>query len=191
MPRRPETTTKNNNIGHVTTSDDIEINGYQISYTYGGMRTVYTAKSKINGQNVVEQGLVYGLDEYVDEDQLYVGSSAKYVASYKSTNIGRLQHSFSSTMPSEKSYAMTMLFGNTVNEFTTGWLIRAYAKLADGSIVYSKVSTYTISGIADKLYQGCKMQNLAGHTYLYENILKKVNPSYAEVDFNWGGGIVQ
>jgi len=195
--KAPETTTKapettKNSSEQIVTNSGVEINGFQISYTVEGMRTVYTVANKIDGKDVVERGLVYGLGSYVNDSQLYVGSNSAYVLSYKATDAGKLTQKFSQTIDNGSAYAMTMKFSKKSNtEFTTNWIIRAYAKLSDGSIVYSDASHYTIYNIASKLYDGCKMNNLTGHNYLFENILTKVQPSYAEVDFDWGGGIVK
>jgi hypothetical protein len=35
------------------------------------------------------------------------------------------------------------------------------------------------------------MNTLAGHNYLFNNILNVVNPSYKEVDFDWGNIVVK
>ena len=42
-------------------SDGIEINGYQVSATAKGMRTIYSVKTEINGKTVEQVGLVYSL----------------------------------------------------------------------------------------------------------------------------------
>jgi YesN/AraC family two-component response regulator len=44
--------------------------------------------------------------------------------------------------------------------------------------VYSDVQEYTIYNVADYLYQNLLMQNVAGHNYLYDSILKNVNGRY-------------
>lgn len=186
-----QVTKVNENPANIKVSNDVEINGYQISYTKEGTRAVYTINDKVEGQNVVERGLIYGLASYAKDSDLYYGSNSAFVKTYKATNQGKLDTKYSETLPSGTSYAMTMLFGpKTTTEFQTEWVSRAYAKLADGSIVYSKASHYTIVDIAKKLYDGCKMQNINGHNYLYNGIIKKIYPEYAEVDFDWGGGIV-
>ena len=60
----------------------VEINGYQVSNTVGGMRTVYTVSNKINGKNVVEKGMVYGIGTYTNVSEMYVGNTSRYVASF-------------------------------------------------------------------------------------------------------------
>ena len=35
------------------------------------------------------------------------------------------------------------------------------------------------------------MPNAAGHQYLYEKILTKVDPNYAEKDYDWASTIVK
>ena len=183
--------TTSSNQTSIKISNDLEINGYQISYTVKGLRTVYSFNNKVDGKNVVERGLVYGLKNRINDQDLYLGSNSAYVNSYKATSKGELGYNYSKTMANATSYAMTMVFANSsVSEFTTNWALRAYAKLEDGSVVYSKVNTYVIENVASQLYDGCKMQNKAGHEYLYNDILKKINPAYPIVDFDWGSGIV-
>jgi len=33
------------------------------------------------------------------------------------------------------------------------------------------------------------MNTITAHDYLYNNILKVVNPDYAQVDYNWGNTV--
>lgn len=189
-PTTKQATTAKVDPSVINVSNDLEINGYQISYTVEGMRTVYTTNNTINGKAVVERGLVYGLADMIDSNQLYVGSKSSYVRSYNATNTGKLGVKYSKTLSGD-SYAMTMKFSSkTAVEYNTNWAIRAYAKLSDGSIVYSNVENYKIYNIATKLYDGCKMQNINAHNYLYNNIITKITPDYPEVDFDWGGAIV-
>ncbi|MCR5704151.1 MAG: hypothetical protein K6G85_05970 [Eubacterium sp.] len=170
----------------------VEINGYQVSNTVGGMRTVYTVSNKINGKNVVEKGMVYGIGTYTNESEMYVGNTSRYVASFAANGDGVLTKNYSKTLTSATSYAMTMKFAvGNAKEFTTKWYVRAYAKLSDGSIVYSDVENYTIYNIANILYQRVMMPNPAGHQYLYNNILTKVNPDYKAVDYDWASTIVK
>ena len=169
----------------------MEINGYQISSTVHGMRTVYSFGSKVNGQNVVERGLIYGLSDRIADSALYMNSPNSFVRTYAATSNGKLSRSYSDKFGDGSSYAMTMKFAqSSASEFTTGWSIRAYAKLANGTIAYSNVHRYNIFGIADTMYQNNVMNNASGHDYLFNNILKVVNPSYSRVDYNPNGGIV-
>jgi len=168
----------------------IEINGYQISYTSKGMRTVYSVESEINGQSVVESGLVYSLSDYATEDDLYVGSTHEYVASFVSTDEGKFDTTVSESATAT-SYAMTMRFATTeAAEYNAGWRVKAYAKLADGTYVYTNSLEYTIFDIAEKLYQEKLMKSYAAHNYLYEDILLKVDVSYARVAFDYKNTIV-
>ena len=83
-----------------------------------------------------------------------------------------------------KSYAMTMQFVNqSTLEWTTTWKIKAYAKLSDGTYVYTDDVTYKIYDIADELYKKCSSNNETAHKKLFENILFKVDKSYAEIEF--------
>ena len=168
----------------------VEINGYQISTTLGGFRTVYSIYSPDN--NIEEVGLVYGLGNYASTADMVVNSSSKYVSNYKGTAIGRMDNYTYGSNPDATSYAMTMTFGNvTTSFFSDKMMVRAYAKLDDGTVKYSDVRNITIYDVADALYQNRKMANKASHEYLYNNILTKVNPSYNEVDYDWGSTIIK
>lgn len=172
----------------IPATDGIEINGYQISYNSEGMRTVYSVDATIKGKEVISSGMVYSLSDYVSESELYVGSKNKYVRSFESTSTGKCDISYSDTAA---SYAMTMKFSaKTATEYNVGWRIRAYAQLSDGTYVYSDAYTYTIFGIADRLYQNGMMKSEVRHDYLYINILTVVNSSYEEKEFNWGNTVV-
>lgn len=181
-----ETTTAANAI-----DGGIEINGYQISATVEGMRVVYSVDSEINGKKVESSGLVYSLADYVGESELYVGSTNYYVCSYESTALGVLDKSYSSS-DIATSYVMTMTFGaKTEMEYNANWRVRAYAKLSDGSYVYTSAYEYTIYDIADKLYQGCMMNTKANHEYLYNDILSVVNKAYEIKDYDWSSAVVR
>lgn len=169
-----------------TIEDGIEINGYQISSTAEGMRTVYSVESTINNMAVVSVGMVYSLADYATENDLYVGSNNNYVRSYEATNNGVCSVNYS-VSETATSYAMTMKFGpKTANEFNANWRVRAYAKLSDGSYVYSDSFEYSFYDIADSLYQSSGMSNLTAHQYLYNDILKVVNKDYVAVDYTGG-----
>lgn len=182
-----EETTKTIN----TINGGIEINGYQISATTKGMRVVYSVDSEINGKEVVSSGLIYSLADYVDASELYVGSSSYYVRSYESTSAGKSDRVFSDS-DIATSYAMTMKFAaGTAPEYSDIWRIRAYAKLSDGTYVYTDSYTYTIYDVADILYQGCKMNSKEHHEYLYNDILSVVNKEYKTKDYDWSSTVVK
>lgn len=180
---------KKKTTDNVVVSQDLEINGYQISTTVGGMRTVYSVDSTVEGQNVTEVGLIYGLGskDTIQEDMVS-GSDSKNIFVSKGTDeFGKFAEPFSKA----ESYAMTVQFAaGTVEEYTQTYCVRAYAKLQDGTYVYTDVYQYTIYYIADNLYQNRKMPNNNSHTYLYENILKKVDEEYKTVDYDWSNIVV-
>lgn len=165
--------------------EGIEINGYEVNNTADGMRTIYTVTDTIDGKEVVERGLVYGVGGYAQEDEVFVDSPSQYVASYAANEYGPAPFNYSEELTSGTSYRMTLKFvGPTMDECTASWYVRAYAKLSDDSYAYSPVETYTIYNIADYLYQGKLMNNQKGHDYLYEKILSKVDPAYQQVDYD-------
>lgn len=169
----------------------IEINGYQVNTNSEGMRTIYSVEEKINGLEVVASGMVYALGDYASKEEMCVGSSSEYVADFESTIKGLCDVNFSNSITG-RSYAMTMKFAaKTKMEFNAKWYIRAYAKLSDGSYVYTDVVEYTIYDIANELYQGKKFNNRTAHDYLYTDILITVKPDYAKIEFDISNSIVR
>ena len=165
-------------------TNNLEIYGYQISTAIGGMRTIYSVDETIEGQDVVEVGLIYGIEnEGYNEADMVANSDNSSVHMEKGTvENGLLSEVFSKS----QSYAMTMKFAaGTLEEFSHIFYVRAYAKLADGTYAYTPITKYTIYDIADHLYQNELMKNLAAHQYLYDNILSVVNPEYVEKEYGW------
>ena len=66
---------------------------------------------------------------------------------------------------------------------------RSYAILEDGTIAYSNVEEFNIYEIGKKIYQKRSMVNEAAHNYLYDKILKVVNPAELPIDYNWSNTI--
>lgn len=167
-----------------TIEGGIEINGSMINANIGGTRIIYSVDSEINGMEVVNSGLVYSLSDFMNGEDIFVGSSNKYVYSYESTKTkGKLPTVYSDS-DIATSYAITMLLVNQATlEYTTTWKVKAYAKLSDGSYVYSMPYTYTIFDIADEAYRLGKMSNEASHKYLYDTILSKVDKNYSELPY--------
>lgn len=172
----------------VNTNAKIEINGCQISTTLEGYRIVYSLSDTDN--EVVAAGLVYGLDGYAAESEMVVGSTNNTVHDYAATDAGKLTKSYS-TMTSAQSYAMTMQFVKTADFFHQKINVRAYAKLKDGNYIYSDIDQYVIYDVADYLYQNQKMENMNGHNYLYNEILRLVNPSYESVEYKLSNILVK
>jgi len=172
------------------TTITVEINGFQISSLAEGMRTVYSVEEQIDGKDVVEAGLVYGLADYASKEDMVVGSSNDYVADFAGTTEGINVTSYSESATAT-TYTMTMKFAaKNAAEFSANWYVRAYAKLEDGSYVYTDVIDYTIYDIANVLYKNKLMTTYERHNYLYTDILLKVNENYEEVDFIWNGTVV-
>jgi hypothetical protein len=161
----------------------IEINGYQVSSLSEGMRTVYSVSDTINGKQVVEKGMIYAIFDEVSESDVYVRDDLDSVKYFAATSKGKLTTAYSQD-DSADSYAMTMLFAvKNVKEFNSRMYIRAYAKLSDNTYVYSDTYNYTIMSVAEKLYKDRSMPTLAGHNYLYTDIIKVVNPNYEEISY--------
>ena len=190
----------------VKISNDIEINGFQMSTNIftvngvsfeGGIRTVYTMNNKVDGQNVQKFGIIYGLEGVTPESELLATSTNNKVIVGQATAAGELGKLYSNTLTSGKSYAMTLtMSANNISqvklsELNANYYVRAYAQLADGTYRYTNVKTFSVYGVADNLYQNVRMSNYSGHEFLYNNILSRVNPSYQKVDYDWGKTIAK
>lgn len=167
----------------------IEINGYQLSTSVGGqqgvggMRVVYSVNDTIDGKKVVGSGLIYAIDEVAQKNQMFIGSTDYYVHSFESTTQGKLLVTASNSSGAT-SYAMTMKFVNqSALEYTYTYDFRAYAELEDGTYVYSNICRYRVYDVAEQVYTTGGMPTEAGHNYLYENILRRVNNEYAKIDY--------
>ncbi|MCR5737532.1 MAG: hypothetical protein K6G64_07770 [Eubacterium sp.] len=181
----------------IVVSSDVKVEGYQVSTTLGGARTIGSVPKTLNGKQVVGHGIVYALAEVngaqtgVTDNEIKVGANNTYVRDYDLSNEATLKLS---NMDQNRDYfAVTMLFANggSKREFEATYKTRTYVRLSDGSIVYSSVNDYSIYRISDVLYQKQMMSTRAGHNYLYEKILKVVNPAYEQVDFDWNREIVK
>lgn len=186
-----------NSKGEDNLGGGIEINGYQISATVGGqpnvggIRIIYSVDSEISGKSVVSSGLIYSVSEETSEENMYVGSTDRYVYSFASTAKGVMPTVFSDSEIAT-SYAMTMVFVNQqTREYTTKWSVRAYARLEDGTYVYSDITDYTIYDIAGIVYQNCSMSTEMAHNYLYDSILSRVTPEYVKIDYPVSNTIVK
>lgn len=176
----------------VVISDKIKIEGFQISSVLGGHRTITSVEKEINNQQVVEFGNIYAIvKDGVMSTDMVIGSTNQYVKAYKATEQGIIKENFSES-ETATNYVRTMTSnGTTSDALTQEYMIRGYAKLADGSYVYSKACKYTIFNVAKVLYDNGKMTTFNGHEYLYKNILKVVDSNYEEVEYNWSNSIVK
>ena len=174
----------------------VKVEGYQISTTYEGFRVIGSVEPTINGRNVNKWGFVYALTNIngkatgVTDADMKVGSGNYYIASFDSTPAGTIE-----AKPGESStatyFVRTMNFVNTSSKaLTARYRVRAYAVLEDGTYIYGDIGELSVYDVADVLYQNHLMNTLDGHNYLYNNILKSVEPSYEEIDFTWGNTIV-
>lgn len=164
----------------------IMIDGFQVNATKNGVKTIYSVEPEIDGQKVIEKGLVYGLSDYTTESDMYVGCESEYVESYESTEEKGLFPMKYSESDNASTYVTTMLheIGDTSEMgLTADYSVRAYAKLENGKYVYSDIEKYSIYGLSDYLYKNNLVSTEAQHNYLYDNILSVVNPEYEYVEY--------
>ena len=189
-----------------TISKDINITGYQMTSSLMGipgnmgMRVVYQIEPTVNGKEVNEKGLIYGLvygENPIGASDLMYNSSSEYVKKYMATNAGKAGEQLGDS-ETASYYVMTMscdagdgTSNVTADAFTAKYYVRAYARLADDSIVYSNVESYTVYNIANYIYQHRLVGNKSSYDYLYNKILKYVNSDYKEGDYDWGSIVVK
>lgn len=180
------------NSMNITIVDEVQVEGFQISYILEGLRTILSVEPEINGRTVTEFGNIYALvTDGVTTADMVIDSESPYVAVYVATEQGVLDKNFSDS-ETATNYVMTMTNnGTTAEALQQKYMIRGYAKLADGSYVYSDVSMYSIFSVAKVLYDNAKMSNAAGHNYLYNSILKVVDSSYTAIEFDWNNAIIK
>lgn len=172
----------------VTSSTTIDVNGYQISMKAEGIRTIYTVDSPDNDVECV--GLIYGMTGLATEEDMVCESENSNVFSYEATEQGKSDKNLGKK-DSTTTYVMTMQFDTTsVEYFTSRFLVRAYARLKDGTYVYGGVHDYCVYDVADWLYQKASSSNGSAHDYLYNNILKRVSADYKKIDYDWANTIV-
>lgn len=167
-------------------SASVSIKGFQISTTVEGYRTIYTVDDPNN--EIVKAGLVYGLADYATPSDMVVNSTNNKVHDYAATDAGKI--TVPGTSSSVQNYAMTMKFIKTKDFYTANVYVRAYAQLKDGTYIYSDNKTANVNNIAKILYENSGMSNLQSHTYLYDNILKVVDPAYTSKAFDYNYSLV-
>lgn len=178
-------------------SDDVNVEGYQISSAKEGSRVIGSVEPTINGLDVENWGFIYAIEQAgedvfsVPDDEMYVGTDNKYITSLESTPIGTSDTIFGDSATATY-FVRTTLFGvKSVKEFTAKYKVRAYAVLSNGSYVYSDVYSYSVFDISDMLYQNKMMNTNETHQYLYNSILTVVDPAYKEVDYNWSNIVIK
>ena len=81
---------------------------------------------------------------------------------------------------------MTMVMNdNAGGMYSARLAIRVYARLADGSYVYGDIYSFSYFDLCKHLYDNRLSSNYGAHLYLYEKVLRAVDPAYREVNYNW------
>lgn len=164
----------------VETTQEPVITEFQVSVKVGGIRTIYVVPEKINNKRVSERGLIYGLEGFVDENNMDINHQDKYIRAYAATSKGLI-----SSEGGKEKYVMTMDYGaETIKAFTAEYIVRPYAKLSDGSYCYGNIARYRTYDVASKLYDESSMRNQSEHDYLYNTILNIVDNEYPLVTYS-------
>lgn len=181
----------------IKVSDSIKVEGYQMSATRKGSRVIGSVEPTIDGKAVKGWGLIYGVNKAdgqnfnISDDDMKVNSESNYVIALDSTPIGTCDYVLGNSKTATY-FVRTTLFGSfTSAEYSAEYKVRAYAILADGSYVYSKIKEYSVYNVADYLYKNKKMNTYSAHQYLYNDILTVVDSNYKTVDYEWGDAIVK
>ena len=181
----------------INISSSVKIEGFQISTKLGGSRVVGSVEPTINNKQVVNWGFIYAVTKAGDETfdvsdtDMFVGTTSKYAVALESTPLGTAEDVKFGSSDTATYFVRTTLFGaKTAKEYSAEYKVRAYAQLSDGTYVYSKVSSYSVYDICDTLYTNKMMNTIEDHNYLYNSILKVVNPDYKENDYNWSNTVV-
>ena len=153
----------------------VEIEGWRISPTSDGYSTIYSV-TDLN-QEVESVGLIYGLKDRVNTSEMTATSGSKQVYISEATDKGKLKVGYSKTAKA-KSYSMTMKLIHDANFYNAGIYTRAYAKLRNGTYVYSDVEFCRVFDVADYIYQNKLLNDQTSYDYLYDNILKKTDANY-------------
>lgn len=174
-------------------SNDIAVTGYQMTTSLRGelgkvgIRTVYQKEPLVENYEVTEFGLVYGLDNgQITDNDMMITSDSEYVVHMAATEAGKYEIQMGDSATAEY-YVRTM---DTAANYTQNYKVRAYAILSDGSTVYSKVSSYNVYNVAQRLYESNKMPNYQAHNRLHEYVISQVEPEYEIVDYNWNQTLV-
>jgi len=178
---------KNAQTSPVIFINTLSIRGFQYNCNTNGFRMISIIDSEIAGLEVVENGLILGVESKgVEESDLVIDSANPYVSVFAATQIGDTSWLYGN-LEGASYYTMTM----EGIPLTKQWLetkiqVRAYAKLSDGKYVYSDVATTSVYSVAKTLYDKVKMDTKEKHNYLYENIISVCTPNYPEWDYDWG-----
>ena len=132
--------------------------------------------------------MVYG-DNPITKNDIVLNSKNSYVASYEATDKGLIGDVVGDSKTA-KNYVRTFgLKDYNAEGLSAKYYTRSYAILEDGTIAYSNVEEFNIYEIGKKIYQKRSMVNEAAHNYLYDKILKVVNPAELPIDYNWSNTI--
>ena len=129
--------------------------------------------------------MVYGDNPTVEENIALENTGNDYIKSYVVTEAGKLDTQMGASTTAIY-YDRTMnITGLNKAGYTVTYLVRAYVKNEEGNVTYSDVMSYSINDIATQLYDNDLMSTYNRHNALYDNILKKVDAEYKEVDYDF------
>lgn len=187
----------NDSTTSIAISEDVKVEGYQISHILEGSRVVGSVEPTINDKEVISWGFIYAITNVngnafdVNDTDLYINTINENVACMESTQQGSTNTQLGESSTANY-FVRTMLFSSkNIVEFSAEYKVRTYAQLEDGTYIYSDVYDYSVYDIADGLYQNKLMDTNSAHEYLYNNILTVVNSSYNVVDYNWNNAVLK
>lgn len=165
-------------------STNVNLNGENVGV---GVRTIYCLNLEIQGKNVEEFGLIYGLG--VDENkysEMKLYSDNPYIYACGANGDGVITKP-NNAVDAEIYYAMIM---PVYSGLTQEYYVRPYAILSDSTVVYGHIESYSAYRIADYLYQNSLETSETRHKALYQKVLKRVDASYEEIEYEYCGTVM-
>lgn len=150
-------------------NETICIKGYQINTNTHSFRVLYGTQQDIESKvsnEPDEIGLIYGLDGYVKDSDMKVGTNNVNIRVYKATSQGKYN---------DFTWIRAMKLVDTAQFYTQKINVKAYIKDASGNYKYSKMQTFSVYAVAEYLYNNSLMSSEKQHRYLYDKILSKVD----------------
>ncbi len=165
----------------------VTVDGFQISTVYKGFRTLYSVNNEKTA--IKEAGLIYGLENYIDKNDMVINANSPYIKKFAATSKG-ISPFDNSKYSNATNYVMTMEYGDDIRFYTEKLAIKAYVIDNENNVSYSAAYSMTVYDVADYLYQNSLMNNEERHNSLYTDILSKVNSNYQRVKFNNKNNVV-
>jgi len=175
------------NIAEAEDVSFVELKGYQINTSNWGFRIVSSVYQGEDDFEIVEYGNLLGfVTTGITTDNMNLDDLGEYIVKCVATEEGVLQNS-SGESENTNTYVMTMINnGYTSAGYTQKYMVRPYAILSDGTVIYGNVGTFSIFDVAKTLYDNSLLSSKEAHSKVYQQILITVDKAYESVEYNGG-----